>query len=120
MWGCNVSNNLLVVNKLNKSAGKFHILRDVSFSIPKGAVCAFIGPNGAGKTTTIKSIMGLYKYDAGDILVNGQSTKKYKVRRYIGYIPEKENFPKISGRNFMLDMADLHNIDKTVANKRIN
>jgi ABC-2 type transport system ATP-binding protein len=113
-------NNLLVINKLNKSAGKFHILHDVSFSIPKGSVCAFIGPNGAGKTTTIKSIMGLYKYNSGDILVNGQSTKKYKVRRYIGYIPEKENFPKISGHHFMLDMADLHNVDKTTANKRIN
>jgi ABC-2 type transport system ATP-binding protein len=113
-------NNLLVINKLNKFAGKFHILHNVSFAIPKGSVCAFIGPNGAGKTTTIKSIMGLYKYDQGDILVNDQSTKKYKVRRYIGYIPEKENFPKISGRHFMLDMADLHKVEKSLANKRIN
>ncbi|MDR3330009.1 MAG: ABC transporter ATP-binding protein [Mycoplasmataceae bacterium] len=99
--------NILVVHKLNKAIGKDKILRNVSFSVPKGKICAFIGPNGAGKTTTIKSIMGLFRYNSGEITVNGLNTKKIASHKFIGYVPEKENFPKVKARSFIRMMASL-------------
>ena len=48
------------------------ILRDVSFSIPKGSMRILLGASGAGKSVLLKLILGLLRPDAGAILVNGQ------------------------------------------------
>lgn len=47
-------------------------LKDVTFSVPQGAVMGFIGRNGAGKSTTIKSILGLVHPDAGQVEILGR------------------------------------------------
>lgn len=47
-------------------------LKDVTFSVPQGAVMGFIGCNGAGKSTTIKSILGLVHPDAGQVEILGR------------------------------------------------
>jgi ABC-2 type transport system ATP-binding protein len=111
--------NILVVNNLNKNIGKDKILRHVSFSVPEGKICAFIGPNGAGKTTTIKSIMGLFRYDSGEILINGVNSKKINSHKLIGYVPEKENFPKVKARSFLKMMASLDNMKRSVVKEKI-
>jgi ABC-2 type transport system ATP-binding protein len=107
-----MSNNVLVIEKLNKKIGKELILNNISFSIPKGKIVAFVGHNGAGKTTTIKSIMGLYRFDSGTITINGINTKKIQSHKYVGYVPEKENFPKISAKSFLLMMAGLYGVKR--------
>lgn len=58
--------NILEIRELEKHYDQFS-LRKVSFSVPKGFIMGFIGPNGSGKTTTIKCLLGLTKYDAGEI-----------------------------------------------------
>ena len=47
-------------------------LKDVTFSVPQGAVMGFSGRNGAGKSTTIKSILGLVHPDAGQVEILGR------------------------------------------------
>ena len=47
-------------------------LKNVTFSVPQGAVMGFIGRNGAGKSTTIKSILGLVHLDAGHVEIMGK------------------------------------------------
>ena len=47
-------------------------LKNVTFSVPQGAVMGFIGRNGAGKSTTIKSILGLVHPDAGQVEILGR------------------------------------------------
>ena len=47
-------------------------LHEVSFDVPKGAICGLIGPNGAGKTTLINVISGLVPLSGGDIRLEGQ------------------------------------------------
>src|SRR5207248_6779175 len=48
------------------------ILRDISFSIPKGSMKILLGASGAGKSIVLKLILGLLRPDGGTILVNGQ------------------------------------------------
>ena len=48
------------------------VLRDVSFSVPRGGMKIMLGASGAGKSVVLKLILGLLRPDAGTILVNGQ------------------------------------------------
>jgi ABC-2 type transport system ATP-binding protein len=96
------------------------ILNDCTFEVPDKAICAFIGPNGAGKTTTIKCLLDLYKYSTGEIQLNGIDSKNFLSRQDIGYIPEKENFSKISVNKFLSKMAMLNNIQQENAEHIIN
>ena len=53
-------------------------LDGVSLNFRKNEFAAILGPSGSGKTTLLNIIGGLDQYDEGDLLINGQSTKKYK------------------------------------------
>jgi phospholipid/cholesterol/gamma-HCH transport system ATP-binding protein len=48
------------------------VLRDISFSVPKGAIKILLGSSGTGKSVILKLILGLLRPDAGRILVNGE------------------------------------------------
>jgi len=61
----------LEISGLGLSFGGVAALKDVSFTVPRGAVFAIIGPNGAGKTTIFNCISGLYRPDGGRILLRG-------------------------------------------------
>ena len=51
---------------LGKFYGEFAAAREVTFSVPRGQVCAFLGPNGAGKSTTMKMLTGYLAPSEGD------------------------------------------------------
>jgi ABC-2 type transport system ATP-binding protein len=68
-------NDILKVEKLNKSYGDFS-LTDVTFSLPEGCITGFIGINGAGKTTTLRTLLGLTKKNSGNIQFFGLEMEK--------------------------------------------
>ena len=51
---------------------RFDVIRDVTFDVEKGDTVGLIGRNGAGKSTLLKIIAGIYRPDAGRVIVNGQ------------------------------------------------
>ena len=55
-------------------------LKDVSLNLRDNEFVAVLGPSGSGKTTLLNIIGGLDRYDSGDLIINGISTKKYKDR----------------------------------------
>ena len=55
---------------VNATLGRFQ-LQDVGFSLPQGYVMGLIGANGAGKTTTIRCLLGMQRFDKGEIEVLG-------------------------------------------------
>jgi iron complex transport system ATP-binding protein len=70
------------------------VVRDVSVQIEEGEFFVIIGPNGAGKTTLLKSITGLHRLTAGEILLRQRSVSKYsrkELARLLAMVPQHIN-----------------------------
>ena len=67
-------------------------LHNVSFEMKDPSLMAVLGPNGAGKTTLLKTLLGLLKPISGTVEILGINPFKEgaKVRRMIGYVPQRE------------------------------
>lgn len=81
--------------------GRVSAIRDISLSVPEGAVVTIIGGNGAGKTTTLRAISGLAKLSAGEILFNGQRIDHLPADKIVGkgiaHVPEgRRIFPDLT------------------------
>ena len=61
---------MLEIKGVNKNFHKNKVLEDINIHIQKGEIHGLIGENSAGKTTLIKCIMGIYKTDGGEILLD--------------------------------------------------
>jgi branched-chain amino acid transport system ATP-binding protein len=83
---------MLEVKAINSFYGKAHVLRDLSFEVPRGEVVALLGRNGAGKSTTMKSVMQIVRTRSGEITFQGQSitsSMPHKIAKLgLGYVPE--------------------------------
>ena len=65
--------DLLRVNNIESSYGASQVLFGISIKVGVGEVVTLLGRNGMGKTTTIRSIMGLMKPHAGEIIFKDHS-----------------------------------------------
>ena len=72
--------------------GPYHILHGVDFTVPAGQVTMLLGRNGVGKTTTLRTIMGLWRANAGAILLNGRNIENSATPNIaqagVAYVPE--------------------------------
>ncbi|MCW1840103.1 branched-chain amino acid ABC transporter ATP-binding protein/permease [Prosthecomicrobium hirschii] len=64
---------MLEVRGVSKNFGGLRAVREVSFTVPEGAVIGIIGPNGAGKTTLFNCLNGFQIPSAGEVLFEGQN-----------------------------------------------
>ena len=83
------------VEHLAYSYGRVEALRDVTFSIPQGALYALLGPNGSGKTTLLQVLLGLRRPSKGRVSVLGVDSASLGIRdrEHIGYIAEGQSLP---------------------------
>lgn len=107
--------SVLKVKNLTKKFGKRVILDQVSVTLEEGEVVGLVGPNGAGKSTFIKSILGLYNIDEGDVKICGFDV--YKQHRdalsKVGCIVENPDmYQNISGRKNLKICALMNNLPK--------
>ena len=101
---------------IDKSYGKNHVLKGISFNVESGRPLAFLGRNGAGKSTTIKILMGVISKDGGKITLNGEdfSAKNFK----IGYLPEERGmYQKVKILEQLVYFAKLKGYDPHAAKK---
>jgi ABC-2 type transport system ATP-binding protein len=102
-------NGNVVVDKLN-------------LRINEGETFGFLGPNGAGKTTTILMLLGLTEPTSGVTRVCGYNSTRepLKVKRIVGYIPEKVGFYEdLSAHYNLVYMARLNGLPDEEIEKRI-
>lgn len=85
---------LIDANGLKLTLDGRNILKDVSLHLKSGGIYGLLGPNGAGKSTTIAVLLGLYKADAGELVMLDQTLDRYPemIRARIGVLPEHAGF----------------------------
>lgn len=80
---------LITAKNVVKKFDKFTALNHFNMNVPEGSIYGLVGPNGSGKTTTIKHLIGMYKQDEGEILVNNEKVyDNEKVKSKIAYISD--------------------------------
>lgn len=80
---------LITVKNVVKKFDKFTALNHFNMNVSEGSIYGLVGPNGSGKTTTIKHLIGMYKQDEGEILVNDEKVyDNEKIKSKIAYISD--------------------------------
>lgn len=114
---------MLKIEGLTKNYGKKKAVDDLSLYIAPGEIYGFIGHNGAGKTTTIKSVVGILKFDAGTITVNGHDILKdpMAAKKDMAYIPDNPDlYEFMTAIQYLNFIADVYEVPADVRNERID
>ena len=114
---------MLEIKNLTKRYGESTVnaVEDFSISLKAGEIYGFLGPNGAGKSTTIKSLVGIYPFQEGDILIDGVSIKTdpLAAKMKIGYVSDNHAvFERLTGCEYVNHIANLYKVDVKEAEER--
>ena len=93
----------------------FAATEDVSFTVPKGQVCAFLGPNGAGKSTTMKMLTGFLAPSAGSAKIGGYdvASERLQAAEILGYLPENGPlYPEMTPASFLKYVGETRQMEK--------
>jgi ABC-2 type transport system ATP-binding protein len=108
---------------LSKSYGNFIAVNKLNLHIDEGEIFGFLGPNGAGKTTTILMLLGLTEPTSGSAQVCGHNPNRepLKVKRLVGYLPEKVGFYEdLTARQNLEYTAHLNSLSGEKLSKKID
>ena len=106
---------------LTRDFGSFRAVDGIDLAVPAGSFYGFLGPNGAGKSTTIKCLTGLLRPSAGSMRIPDTDPleQPVEVKRRIGVVPEDlALFDRLTGRETLTFVADVHGIDRQTAERR--
>ena len=114
---------MLKIEHLTKTYGDKKAVDDLSLHILPGEIYGFIGHNGAGKTTTLKSVAGILQFDAGEIMIDGNSVRNQPLacKKEIAYIPDNPDlYDYMTGIKFLNFIADIFGISVADRQARIH
>ena len=105
---------MIQVKNLTKKFSSHISLDNVNVEFNKDEYIALMGPNGAGKTTLIRSILGYYHPDNGEVLINSLNPIKQrtKVLEHISFVPQLPPPIKLSLNELMQYIEASSNVDK--------
>lgn len=114
---------MLEIKNLTKTYGGGKVaVSNLSLDVCPGDIYGFIGHNGAGKTTTIKCVVGIQKYNEGDIFIDGISIKEEPIRckRMMAYIPDNPDvYDYLTGIQYLNFIADIFGLSAEEREERI-
>jgi len=122
--GLKTANNGICVKteRLNKTFGPVHAVKDLDLEVSCGSRFGFLGPNGAGKTTTVRMLAGLMKPTSGTAAVCGLdiNTQRDQIKAVTGLLPETAGlYSKLSAVEFLEFLGALRDLSGPVLNNRI-
>src|SRR5689334_2967829 len=74
---------------LRVARGGREVVRDLTFSVPRGSVVGLLGPSGCGKTTLMRAVVGVQIVTAGTVTVLGHPAGSRPLRRRVGYATQQ-------------------------------
>ena len=99
------------ITKVYETDGfKQKALDKVSVNFRKNEFASILGPSGSGKTTLLNIIGGLDKYDSGNLIINGVSTKDYKDSNWDSYRNHRVGFV-FQSYNLITHQSVLQNVE---------
>ena len=113
--------DMLRISGLEKRFGDKQVLKGLELNVPENSIFGFVGKNGAGKTTTMKTVLGLLRPDAGEVLVNGQKVTygQTHTNRYIGYLPDVPMFyPFMTASEYLHFCGEITGLDRLETKNR--
>jgi len=98
---------MLKIRNLDVGYGSLNVLRRVSLHVKPGEIVTIIGANGAGKTTLLKTVAGLLRAQAGEIVFNGHEISRMPTERIVfdgcSLVPEgRQVFPAMPVKENLL------------------
>ncbi len=113
---------MLKIEHLTKRYGDKLAVNDLSLHIAPGEIYGFIGHNGAGKTTTLKAAVGVLKFDAGTITIDGIPLQEDPLacKSRLAYIPDNPDlYEFMSGIKYLNFIADIFGVSAADRTARI-
>ena len=113
---------MIEIKNVTKKYGDIPAIKNITFDVNDGEIFAFIGHNGAGKTTLIKSIVGIHKFDEGDILINGKSIKDDPIacKKEMAFVPDNpELYEQMKAIDFIDFICDMYEVPQDIREKNI-
>ena len=108
------------IARITKRFSEHTAVRDLSLTVPRGAVYGLLGPNGAGKTTTIRMLLDIIQPDEGSITILGRPHTERGITDLIGYLPEERGlYKKMQVRRVLRFLAALKGVPSKEADRRI-
>ena len=96
---------MIDVKGLTKRFGTVTALDNISFQVDSGSIFGLVGSNGAGKSTFLRTAAGIYRPDAGSVLIDGgEPFENLSVKENVCFISDYPFFPRTAT---LLDTADL-------------
>jgi glutamate transport system ATP-binding protein len=119
------TDDLVVLQGVNKHFGALHVLQDIHLTITRGEVVVVIGPSGSGKSTLCRTINRLETIDSGDISIDGKPLPQEgralaRLRADVGMVFQSFNLfaHKTVLENVMLGQIKVRKADKKEAEER--
>jgi ATPase subunit of ABC transporter with duplicated ATPase domains len=94
--GPRLGNDVVEASHVDKGFESELLMKDLSFSLPRGGIVGVIGPNGVGKTTLFRMIVGEEKPDAGELRIGETVQLSYVDQSRAGIDPKKTVFQVVS------------------------
>jgi ABC-2 type transport system ATP-binding protein len=113
---------MIEIERVSKDFGSTHAVRDVSFTVARGAITGLLGPNGSGKTTLMRILTGFFPPTTGRVRVAGldAAEEPLALRRKIGYLPENVVlYPDMRVHRFLDFCADVRRLKRRYKAQRI-
>ena len=113
---------MIQVERLQKTFGSVHAVKDISFSVQAGEIVGLLGPNGAGKTTCMRIISGLVKPTSGRVTVGGINVahQAQRVQGILGVMPDGGGlYGRLSARENIAYFGKLHGLSAQTLARRI-
>ncbi|MCW3100058.1 MAG: ABC-type multidrug transport system, ATPase component [Chthonomonadaceae bacterium] len=112
--------NAIETEALTKQYGALRAVDGLNLIVPQGTVFGLLGPNGAGKTTAMSMLLGNVRPTSGRAILLGQPIGNIRVRKRVGFLPEKfQFFPFLTAKEFLKLQGRLSGLKGSALEARI-